>query len=92
VKRATGLAAVLLGGALLGFGAATPASAAPAGGFQNYLVGAMAPVYQMTEDAPNATFHPQGEGEFVYSLATMSKATAYALSALAWPGGAAGNA
>jgi len=92
VRGARGLTAVLLASPVLALGPAVPAGAAPGAGFQNYLVGAMAPVYQMTEDAPNATFHPQGEGEFVYSLATMSKATAYALSALAWPGGAAANA
>ena len=93
MRRSSALAVLALGVAGLAVGPATETAAQTAGaGFQNYLVGAMAPVYQMTEDAPNATFHPQGEGEFVYSLATMSKATAYALSALTWPGGAAGNA
>ena len=91
MRKAAGLVAVLMAGGALSLASAGPAAATWAG-FQNYLVGAMAPVYQMTEDAPNAQFHPQGEGEFVYSLATMSKATAYALSALGWPGGAAGNA
>jgi hypothetical protein len=88
--------ATVVGGAsaasATGPGPSARGGSSPTGGFQNYLAGAMAPVYQMTEDAPNAQFHPQGEGEFDYSLATMTKATAYALSALVWPGSAAGNA
>jgi hypothetical protein len=53
---------------------------------------AQAPVFQVTEDEPTATFHPEGEGNFNYALATLAQDKAYALSSFFWPGGAAGNA
>ena len=60
--------------------------------FESYLTGASAPVMQMTEDYPTALFHPQGEGEYNYTLATLDPSRGYGLAATVWPGGAAANA
>lgn len=77
------------------------AAAAPLGGSARYVAGtttvsftaaAAAPVMQITEDAPTAQFHPQGEGDYGYTLVTADNDAANALAAVAWPGAAAGNA
>jgi hypothetical protein len=46
---------------------------------------------QVLQDADNASFHPQGEGELTYAEADMDPSKAHALSSVFWPGGAAGN-
>ena len=60
--------------------------------FESYLTGASAPVFQITEDYPTALFHPQGEAEYNYTLATLDPSRGYGLAATVWPGGAAANA
>lgn len=91
-------------GALLGMGsggalavgtsgaAPGPAWADGSATFQSFQTGAEAPVFQITEDAPTATFHPQGEGEYNYTQATLDPSRGYGLASLYWPGGAAANA
>ncbi|HEV2369393.1 MAG TPA: hypothetical protein VGR90_05925, partial [Acidimicrobiales bacterium] len=83
-------------------GAPSGNSGAPAGNsgsggasgstIESYLLGASAPVAQVTEDEPSANFHPEGEGEYNYTLATLDPSRGYGLSAVFWPGGAAANA
>jgi hypothetical protein len=88
-------AGALVAGAagLVGLGA-TPAASAqmPRVVSVNFTAAAAAPVAQITEDEPSATFHPEGEGEYGYALVTANPAVANALSAVVWPGAAAGNA
>ncbi|HET6810887.1 MAG TPA: choice-of-anchor P family protein [Acidimicrobiales bacterium] len=91
-------------GALLGMGSggalavgmsgagAHPAWADGAASFQSFQTGAEAPVFQITEDAPTATFHPQGEGNYNYTQATLDPSRGYGLASLYWPGGTAANA
>ena len=69
-------------------GADTGGPAGPLG----FAAAAQAPVMQITEDEPSANFHPEGEGNFDYSLATLNPSNGHALSSVLWPGGAAGNA
>jgi hypothetical protein len=57
----------------------------------SYSVAAQAPVMQVLQDADNASFHPQGEGELTYAEADMDQSKAHALASVFWPGGAAGN-
>lgn len=91
-------------GALLGMGSGAglavgasgaapgPAWADGSATFQSFQTGAEAPVFQVTEDAPTATFHPQGEGNYNYTQATLDPSRGYGLASLYWPGGAAANA
>ncbi|HEX6394717.1 MAG TPA: hypothetical protein VFZ97_14875 [Acidimicrobiales bacterium] len=58
----------------------------------SYLVSVQAPILQITEDEPNATFHPEGEGDWGYSFASLDPAGQHALASVVWPGAAAGNA
>src|SRR5947199_9826728 len=57
-----------------------------------FQAAAQAPVAQITEDEPGATFHPEGEGEYNYAEADLSAAGGHALGTPFWPGSAAGNA
>lgn len=51
-----------------------------------------APVLQVTEDEPLAQFHPEGEGDYGFTYATLDPSGQHALASLLWPGAAAGNA
>ena len=62
------------------------------GAVLSYSVTVQAPLLQLTEDEPTSTFHPEGEGDFGYSFASLNPAGEHALSSLIWPGSAAGNA
>ena len=72
-----------------------PASSAAAladnGAILSYSVTVQAPLVQLTEDEPTSTFHPEGEGDFGYSFASLNPAGEHALCSLLWPGSAAGN-
>jgi hypothetical protein len=57
-----------------------------------YNVSAQAPILQVTEDEPNASFHPEGEGDWGYSFASLDPAGQHALASVLWPGAAVGNA
>jgi hypothetical protein len=57
----------------------------------SYGVWAQAPVAQVTQDDPTASFHPQGEGELLYAESDMGPARAHAFAAPFWPGAAVGN-
>lgn len=71
---------------------AAPAMARSAeSSLQSFQAAAQAPVFEITEDAANATFHPQGQGEFNYALSTMDGSATHAFSTFFWPGSAAGN-
>jgi hypothetical protein len=91
-------AAALLGsapalGALVSGEGSSWASVAPVRSVDvNYTAAAMAPVLQATEDEPTAQFHPEGEGDFGYSMVTASPSGDSALASVMWPGAAAGNA
>lgn len=75
------------------FGSAASADAASAPRpFLAFTTAAQAPITQMTEDEPSSSFHPEGEGEYGYSVTTMSTDAASALAATVWPGSAVGNA
>lgn len=84
-------------GAAAGLVIGTPGALAPSAwadspaNFESYQTGAMAPVAQFTEDFPTATFHPQAEGEYNYTLATLDPSRGYGLADLVWPGPAAAN-
>lgn len=98
-RRSRALVGALLGmgvGAAVAIGtsgaSARPAWADGSASFQSYQTGAEAPVFQITEDAPTATFHPQGEGNYNYTQATLDPSRGYGLASLYWPGGAAANA
>lgn len=56
-----------------------------------YDTSAQAPVVQITQDDPTASFHPQGEGELSYAESDMAPGRAHAFAAPFWPGAAAGN-
>lgn len=88
--------AVLLAGTFGCLGAGAPhagaASLLPSAAQVNFTAAAAAPVMQVTEDEPTSQFHPEGEGEYGYTLATANPSAASALAAVAWPGSAAGNA
>ncbi|HVA44160.1 MAG TPA: choice-of-anchor P family protein [Acidimicrobiales bacterium] len=93
------LAALMLGAPLtlvaVGVTAAAPAGAEVAGApasFLAFTTAAQAPIAQITEDEPSASYHPEGEGEYGYTVATMGLDAASALSATVWPGSVAGNA
>lgn len=58
----------------------------------SYSVAAQAPVAQITQDDPTAQFHPQGEGDYGYSMVTANPGGDSALSSVLWPGAAVGNA
>jgi hypothetical protein len=85
-------AGLLTGAALLAPSAASALSLPPIGSSVLFGAGAQAPVLQVTEDEPNAQFHPEGEGEYGYSYASLSPSSQFALATLVWPGSAAGNA
>lgn len=74
---------------------AAPASSAAAvagdGAILSYSVTVQAPILQLTEDEPTSTFHPEGEGDFGYSFASLNPAGDHALCSLLWPGSAVGN-
>jgi hypothetical protein len=53
---------------------------------------AQAPVFQITEDQPGASFHPEGDGDYNYAEADLGSQGAHALAAVVWPGAAAGHA
>ena len=57
-----------------------------------YTTVAHAPVLQGTEDEPTAQFHPEGEGDYGYSIVTANPNAQTAMAANVWPGSAAGNA
>lgn len=89
-------AARLLGGAAMLTGAmgwfvAGPATSASAADV-NFTAAATAPIMQITEDEPTAQFHPEGEGDYGYTLVTANPSAANAIASLLWPGSAAGNA
>lgn len=90
------LAAGLGGGALAvlsaGGGSAAAAPHLAAAASVNFTSAATAPVMQITEDEPNAQFHPEGDGDFGYTLVTANPGLANATAALVWPGSAAANA
>jgi hypothetical protein len=88
VVPATLLPLVVFGTLRAGAGAAP----APALSLASYAVAAQAPVVQVTQDDPTASFHPQAEGELTYTEADMDPAHAHALSASFWPGSAGANA
>jgi hypothetical protein len=62
------------------------------GSLVTYTAAAAAPVAQLTEDEPTAAFHPEGEGDYGYTLVTADPSDASALAAVVWPGAAIGNA
>lgn len=82
--------AVTLGALLVG--AAAGAGAAHADVSVSFTAAAAAPVAQVTEDEPTASFHPEGEGDYGYTLVTADPSAATALASVLWPGSAAGNA
>jgi len=100
IRRRAARVALMLGVPLAittaGIGATATAAAAQAAGapgsFLAFTTAAQAPIAQITEDEPSASFHPEGEGEYGYTVATMGIDVASALSASVWPGSAAGNA
>jgi hypothetical protein len=83
-----------------GVGAASTAAllfALPAGASTQvvpvvYTTVAHAPVMQVTEDEPTASFHPEGEGDYGYTIVTADPSAQSAMAANVWPGSAAGNA
>lgn len=58
----------------------------------SFSVTVEAPVLQITEDEPVAQFHPEGEGDYGFTYATLDPSGQHALASLLWPGAAAGNA
>ena len=92
------LAALILGAplGLVAAGATAAAAGADVAGvpasFLAFTTAAQAPLTQITEDEPSSSFHPEGEGEYGYTVATMGLDAASALSATVWPGSVAGNA
>lgn len=91
--------AVLVSGALgcLGSGAGAAGAAPAVSGMASqasveFTVAAAAPVLQATEDEPTSQFHPEGEGDYGYTIVTANPSAATALAAVMWPGSAAGNA
>ena len=94
------LAGVLVAGSVGWLGAA-PAGALPAISVTgdagqstdvNFTASATAPIMQVTEDQPTSQFHPEGEGDYGYTLVTANPSAATAVASLVWPGSAAGNA
>jgi hypothetical protein len=65
-----------------------PASAAEF----TYQAVAQAPVFQITEDRPSASFHPEGDGDYNFAEADLGSQGSHALSAVVWPGAAGGHA
>ena len=57
-----------------------------------YTTEAHAPVFQVTEDEPTSQFHPEGEGDYGYTIVTADPSAQSAMAANVWPGSAAGNA
>ncbi|HET6874616.1 MAG TPA: hypothetical protein VFH70_07550 [Acidimicrobiales bacterium] len=90
------LAAVIGGGSVALFGgtpgglSVRPAAAAVIPVL--YTASAHAPVMQITEDEPTANFHPEGEGDYGYTIVTGNGNFETAMAANVWPGSAAGNA
>ena len=95
-SRLRRVAAGLGGGALAlliaGAGSAFAAPRIAAAVSVNFTAAATAPVMQITEDEPNAQFHPEGDGDLGYTLVTANPGLANATAALVWPGSAAANA
>jgi hypothetical protein len=86
----TGCVVAGVGGSAWGAG---PAGAAPdQTDFVTYTAAAAAPVLQITEDEPTSQFHPEGEGDYGYTLVTADPGADTALAAVAWPGSTVGNA
>lgn len=87
-------AALLFAGAV-GWFVAAPAASAMASATSmdvNFTAAATAPIMQVTEDEPTSQFHPEGEGDYGYTLVTANPSAASAIASLLWPGSAAGNA
>lgn len=78
----------------MGFGLAAWPTAAHAQGSASisYAASAAAPVMQITEDEPTSQFHPEGEGEYGYTLVTANQGLASALAAVGYPGSTIGHA
>lgn len=98
-RRLAGAAGLGLAAALTWTGSAAAAAPAALGRSAaagpvsiSYTAAAAAPIMQITEDEPTAQFHPEGEGDYGYTLVTANPSAATALAAVAWPGAAAGNA
>ena len=51
-----------------------------------YSITARAPGFEVMEDEPSATAHPEGQGTIGEATAILSTDTGYALSTIAWPG------
>lgn len=60
--------------------------------FVTYTAAAAAPVLQVTEDEPTSQFHPEGEGDYGYTLVTANPSADTALASVVWPGSTIGNA
>ncbi|HMC38024.1 MAG TPA: hypothetical protein VKI19_00080, partial [Acidimicrobiales bacterium] len=96
-QLAAGLGAAGLAAAAIGV---LPAGASIPGGVHAtavvpvlFTVAAHAPVAQMTEDEPTAPAgHPEGEGDYGYTIVTADPTAQTAMAANVWPGSAAGNA
>jgi hypothetical protein len=71
-----------------------PAARADAGSgaLLSFTAAVQAPLMQITYDNPTAPFHPLGDGELTYALSTLDATRGHALSSVAWPGSAGGNA
>lgn len=86
-------AAITSGAAACFLTPGSPATAMPSdGSILSYSVSVQAPLLQVTEDEPTSTFHPEGEGDYGYSFASLNPSGEHALSSLLWPGSAVGNA
>ncbi len=95
-RAAEVIAVAFSAAAVAGFAAAPAAfaqtSSGGASGVLSYSVTVEAPIMQITEDEPTAQFHPEGEGDWGYSFASLDPSGEHALASLVWPGSAAGNA
>jgi len=56
-----------------------------------YAVEVQAPVFQFTEDFPQAPEHPIAEFDHPYASATLDQTRAHALASVVWPGAEGGN-
>ena len=86
------LLAIAGAGTTAALGGAFPAGASATVVPVVYTTVAHAPVFQITEDEPTASFHPEGEGDYGYTIVTADPSAQSAMAANVWPGSAAGNA
>ena len=86
------LLAIAGAGTAAALGGAFPAGASATVVPVVYTTAAHAPVFQMTEDEPTSQFHPEGEGDYGYTIVTADPSAQSAMAANVWPGSAAGNA